>query len=122
MAVLGGSVRQFQPSWRSAAKGEHVKVGEEVTRAPLSIGELLATDEARSLVEAGTAAGTLNIDEISGALDELELEVGVMDDFYGALDELQIEVVGATSWSHRTTTSRRSRPCARCRRTRSSCS
>jgi RNA polymerase primary sigma factor len=92
MAVLGQSMRQFQRSWRRAAKGE--QVGEDGTRAPLSIGELLVTDEARALFEAGTAAGALGIDEISGALDELELEVGVIDDFYTALDEHQIEVVG----------------------------
>jgi RNA polymerase primary sigma factor len=73
-------------------KGEAVI--EEATRAPLSISELLVTDEARSLVESGTAAGTLSIDDISGALDDLELETGVIDDFYNALDELQIEVVG----------------------------
>jgi RNA polymerase primary sigma factor len=64
------------------------------TRATLSIGDLLATDEARSLLESGAAAGSLSIDEISSALDELELEAGVMDDFFVALDELQIEVVG----------------------------
>jgi RNA polymerase primary sigma factor len=69
-------------------------VSDDGTRAPLSIGELLATDEARSLVEAGTAAGTLTIDEISSALDELELDSGAMDDFFHALEELQIEVVG----------------------------
>jgi RNA polymerase primary sigma factor len=64
------------------------------TRATLSIGDLLATDEARSLLERGAAAGSLSIDEISGALDDLELEAGVMDDFFVALDEHQIEVVG----------------------------
>src|SRR3954447_5654395 len=91
MAVLGRSVRQFQPSGECGKGGA---VGEVVTRAPLSLGELLVTDEARTLVETGTAAGTLSIDEIAGALDELELEAGVIDDFYTALDELQIEVVG----------------------------
>jgi len=70
------------------------EVTESGTRATLSIGDLLATDEARSLLESGAAAGTLGIDEISGALDELELEAGVMDDFFVALEELQIEVVG----------------------------
>ena len=69
-------------------------MSEDGTRAPLSISELLGTDEARLLLESGTAAGTLTIDEISGALDELELDAGVMDDFYQALDELQVEVVG----------------------------
>jgi RNA polymerase primary sigma factor len=69
-------------------------VGEEATRAVLTIGDLLGTDEARALLESGAAAGTLGIDEISSALDELELEAGVMDDFFVALEELQVEVVG----------------------------
>jgi RNA polymerase primary sigma factor len=64
------------------------------TRAALSIGDLLGTDEARTLLESGAAAGTLSIEEISGGLDELELEAGVMDDFFVALEELQIEIVG----------------------------
>jgi RNA polymerase primary sigma factor len=69
-------------------------VSEDEVRAPLTIGELLGTDEARSLLESGTTAGALSVDEISGALDDLELEAGVLDDFFHALDELQIEVVG----------------------------
>jgi RNA polymerase primary sigma factor len=60
----------------------------------LTIGDLLSTDEARALLESGGAAGTLGIDEISSALDELELEAGVMDEFFVALEEQQIEVVG----------------------------
>ncbi|MEX2211197.1 MAG: sigma-70 family RNA polymerase sigma factor [Gaiellaceae bacterium] len=60
----------------------------------LSLGELLDTAEARTLLEAGTMAGTLTMDEIASALDELEVDVAVLDDFYLALDELQIEVRG----------------------------
>jgi RNA polymerase primary sigma factor len=60
----------------------------------MTIADLLATDEARGLLESGAAAGTLNMDEIAVALDELDVEVGVLDDFYQALDELQIEIVG----------------------------
>jgi RNA polymerase primary sigma factor len=69
-------------------------VSESGIRAALSIGDLLGTDEARTLLDSGAAAGTLSIDEISGALDELDLEAGVMDDFFVALEEAQIEVVG----------------------------
>ena len=60
----------------------------------LGIADLLGTDEARGLLEAGAAAGSLGMDEIAAALDDLELDAGVIDDFYGALEELQIEVVG----------------------------
>jgi len=54
---------------------------------------VLETDEARSLLEAGKEAGSLSADEITLALDELDLDAGQIDDFYQALDDLQIEVV-----------------------------
>jgi RNA polymerase primary sigma factor len=56
---------------------------------------VLDTDEARTLLEAGKEAGSLSADEITLALDELDLDAGQIDDFYQALDELQIEVVAA---------------------------
>jgi len=55
--------------------------------------ELLETDDAKALIESGREAGQLNADEITVALDELELEPAQIDDFYHALEELQIEVV-----------------------------
>jgi RNA polymerase primary sigma factor len=54
---------------------------------------VLETDEARTLLEAGKESGSLSADEITLALDELDLDAGQIDDFYQALDELQIEVV-----------------------------
>jgi RNA polymerase primary sigma factor len=56
---------------------------------------VLETEEARNLLEAGREAGSLSADEITLALDELDLDAGQIDDFYQALDELQIEVVAA---------------------------
>src|SRR5258706_8739152 len=56
---------------------------------------VLDTDEARNLLEAGKEAGSLSADEITLALDKLDLDAGQIDDFYQALDELQIEVVAA---------------------------
>jgi RNA polymerase primary sigma factor len=56
---------------------------------------VLETEEARNLLEAGREAGSLTADEITLALDELDLDAGQIDDFYQALDELQIEVVAA---------------------------
>jgi RNA polymerase primary sigma factor len=56
---------------------------------------VLETEEARSLLEAGRESGSLTADEITLALDELDLDAGQIDDFYQALDELQIEVVTA---------------------------
>src|SRR5580765_1646336 len=56
---------------------------------------VLDSDEARTLLEAGKESGSLSADEITLALDELDLDAGQIDDFYQALDELQIEVVPA---------------------------
>ncbi|HEY7018078.1 MAG TPA: sigma-70 family RNA polymerase sigma factor [Gaiellaceae bacterium] len=56
---------------------------------------VLETEEARTLLEAGRESGSLSADEITLALDDLELDPGQIDDFYQALDELQIEVVQA---------------------------
>jgi RNA polymerase primary sigma factor len=55
--------------------------------------DLLETDDARALLEAGRANGHLTADEIAVALDELDLEPAQIDDFYRALEELHIEVV-----------------------------
>jgi RNA polymerase primary sigma factor len=60
----------------------------------MNLGDLLETEEAKTLLAAGASAGMLGADEIATALDELEVDTGVLDDFYGALDELQIDVVG----------------------------
>src|SRR3954470_12366074 len=56
---------------------------------------VLETEEARTLLEAGKESGSLTADEITLALDELDLDAGQIDDFYQALDEMQIEVVAA---------------------------
>src|SRR6266576_4274862 len=60
---------------------------------PMSIAEVLETDEAKGLLETGREAGSLSTEEIALALSELELEAAQMDDFYHALEELHIEVV-----------------------------
>ena len=55
--------------------------------------EALESDEARNLLEAAQAAGSVNQEEIALALDELDLDAGQVDDFYRTLEELQVEVV-----------------------------
>jgi len=65
----------------------------EVVVAPKGVAELLETDDAKALLEAGQENGHLTADEIAAALDQLELEPAQMDDFYHALEELHIEVV-----------------------------
>src|SRR5919205_1746578 len=75
----------------SAGEGEAVSAVDAV--GVRAVGDLLETDEARGLLEAAHASGTVNADEIALALDELDLDAAQIDDFYHALDELQIEVV-----------------------------
>jgi RNA polymerase primary sigma factor len=69
----------------------------EVVSAKRGVAEVLETDEAQHLLEAGRATGTLTAEEIALAFDELDLDAGQLDDFYHALEELQIEVVEAGS-------------------------
>jgi RNA polymerase primary sigma factor len=69
-------------------------VREQGERAkPSSIAEVLETDEAKGLLEAGRTSGSLSTEEITAALSELELDAAQIDDFYHALEELQIDVV-----------------------------
>ena len=56
--------------------------------------DLMETAEAQGLLEAARVSGSLTTEEISLALDELDLEAGQLDDFYTTLEELQIDVVG----------------------------
>src|SRR5438552_9578849 len=63
---------------------------------PMSIAEVLETDEARGLLESGREAGSLSTEEIALALSELELDASQVDEVYHALEELQIEVVDGT--------------------------
>jgi RNA polymerase primary sigma factor len=55
---------------------------------------VLETAEARRLLEAGRAAGSLSAEEIALTLDELELDAEQAEDLYHALDDLHIEIVG----------------------------
>src|SRR4051812_46847768 len=57
------------------------------------VSSVMDTEEAKTLLEAGREAGSLTADEITLALDDLDLDAGQIDDFYQALDEMQIEVV-----------------------------
>ena len=63
------------------------------TRVRQRVEDVLETDEAKSLMEAGKESGSLAAEDIALAFDELELETGQLEDFYQALEEQQIEVV-----------------------------
>jgi RNA polymerase primary sigma factor len=68
---------------------------------PKSVSELLETEDAKALLEAGRERGQLSADEIAVGLDELDLEPAQIDDFYHALEELHIEVVVAAEEDER---------------------
>ena len=65
----------------------------EAPARPMDLEDVLATDEAKLLLEAGRQAGTLSAEEIALALDEFDLEPTALDSFYEALEALEISVV-----------------------------
>jgi RNA polymerase primary sigma factor len=65
-------------------------------RPEREVEDVLATDEAKGLLEAGREAGSLTADAIALALRELDLEPAALDSFYDALEELDIAIVDAT--------------------------
>ena len=76
----------------STEGGTEVSATEEAVAAR-GVKNLLETDDAKALLDAGRESGQLNADEVAVALDELDLEPAQLDDFYRALEELHIEVV-----------------------------
>src|SRR6476469_3385307 len=83
--VACGMSRAQRKGSRMSQQGEKVR--------PSSIAEVLETDEAKGLLEAGREAGSLSTEEIALALGELELDAAQLDDFYHQLEELHIEVI-----------------------------
>jgi RNA polymerase primary sigma factor len=59
-----------------------------------TVSDLLETDEAKALLDAGREHGSLTAEEIALAFDEYDLEPAQIDEFYVTLDELQIDVSG----------------------------
>ena len=74
---------------------------EQVVAPTKVVVDLMETDDAKALLELGRENGQLTADEISVALDELDLEPAQIDDFYHALEELHIEVVVAVEEEER---------------------
>src|SRR5437763_1334419 len=91
----GGQLAQCGIAKRRFHEGGTGVSAIEVVAAPRAVSDLLETDDAKALLEAGKENGQLSADEIAVALDELELEPGQIDDFYHALEELHIEVVAS---------------------------
>ena len=53
---------------------------------------VIGTDEVRLLLEAARQAGSIGMDEVARALDELDLDEGEAEAVFQALEELEIEV------------------------------
>jgi RNA polymerase primary sigma factor len=64
-------------------------------RPERAVEDVLATEEARGLLEAGREAGSLSSDMIALAFRELDVEPAALDSFYDALEENDIAVVDA---------------------------
>src|SRR5262245_7508285 len=77
-------------------RGPELSARQTASTAAPPVVDLLESDEARVLLEAGKASGRLTAEEIALAVDELELDAGQADELYAAIDELQIEVVDST--------------------------
>src|SRR5437879_6582522 len=80
----------FRGTARRRLEGSRVAGGDAEARV-----SVLETDEAKGLLQAGQTTGSLTAEEITLALDELDLDTNQIEDFYGALEELHIEVVAA---------------------------
>jgi RNA polymerase primary sigma factor len=78
---------------RTRRKGGRLSAQQAVSSTKQPVEDVLETEEVRTLLEAGRAAGRLDAAEIALALDELGLDTSQMDEFYSALDEAQVEVV-----------------------------
>ncbi len=69
--------------------------GAVAAKSIATVSDLLETDEAKTLLEAGREHGSLTADEIALAFDEYDLDPAQIDEFYLTLDELQIDVAGS---------------------------
>src|SRR5919201_2741064 len=86
MSIPAGIVRHL-----SSRRGNVVSGGAD--RDVVTVVDVLESEEARKLLEAAQAAGSVSQDDIALALDELDLDAGQIDEFYKTLEEMQIEVV-----------------------------
>ena len=70
-----------------------MSAGGTVATKPEDRLDVLDTDEARLLLDAGREAGSLTTDEIALALEELDLDTAHVEELYHALEEAQIEIL-----------------------------
>ena len=61
--------------------------------AARAVTDVLETDEAKGLIASAQEAGSVRAEDVVLALAELELDTAQLDEIYGALEELNVEVV-----------------------------
>src|SRR5262245_19526190 len=79
----------------SVARSERGERGEPVEREATAVRGVTADGIFESLIVAGQESGRLAADDVTLALEDVEIEPTQLDEFYSRLDELQIEVVEA---------------------------
>src|SRR5207244_6635264 len=79
-------------SFISSREGKPVSAGGR-TRVKQRVEDVLDTDEAKGLLEAGKESGSISAEDIALAFDDLELDAGQLGDFYLALEERHIGVL-----------------------------
>jgi RNA polymerase primary sigma factor len=77
----------------SAATGSEGSKRSLVEREGVASREVAPESVFETLIANAQESGKLASEDVAGALEELELDAGQMDDFYSRLDELQIEVI-----------------------------
>ena len=76
----------------TAERGGHDGRGASAVAAG-AVTDVLETDEAKGLIASAQEAGSIKADDVVLALGELELDTAQLDEIYGALEELNVEVV-----------------------------
>src|ERR671925_1388918 len=87
-AVGTGSIQSRKPG---SERGEPVEREAAATRDGSAEGVF------ETLIASAQETGRLASEDVTVALEELELDVGQMDEFYSRLDELQIEIVDSAA-------------------------
>jgi len=83
------------------ADGQEAAAGMRERGEPVEREGAVATASAEgifeTLIASGQESGRLAAEDVTVALEELDLDAGQLEDFYSRLDELQIEVVAAAA-------------------------
>src|SRR6266508_2287074 len=96
LALLADSRHLKRPDSSKGAgpeRGGRVSAGGTVATKPEERLDVLDTDEAKLLLDAGREAGSLTTVEIALALEELDLDAAHVEEIYHALEDAQIEIL-----------------------------